>query len=83
MVRAAIENPPLDRAPNLIAENAELRDALERLTRENGRLRNENRDLRATLDSYVARARSTAAFGPIEMTAGTCIGPRRSHRTHR
>jgi hypothetical protein len=43
----------------------------------------ENRDLRATLDAYIARARSTAAFGPLEMTAGTRVGPSRRARATR
>jgi regulator of replication initiation timing len=55
----------------------ELRDQVARLLTENARLRRENRDLQATLDAYVARARSTALFGPVEMTAGTCAGARR------
>jgi hypothetical protein len=50
---------------------------VERLRVETARLRRENRELRATLDAHVTRARSTALFGPVEMTAGTCIGPRR------
>jgi regulator of replication initiation timing len=55
----------------------ELRDQVARLLTENARLRRENRDLQATLDAYVAPARSTALFGPVEMTAGTCAGARR------
>lgn len=55
----------------------QLQAVVERLRVETARLRRENRELRATLDAHVTRARSTALFGPVEMTAGTCIGPRR------
>ena len=58
-------------------EFREFRDRLELLLTENARLRSENRDLQAALDAYVARAQSTALFGPVEMTAGTCAGARR------
>ncbi|HTX32727.1 MAG TPA: hypothetical protein VMD09_15195 [Solirubrobacteraceae bacterium] len=60
------------------SEVARLRNELERLQAENEHLRRENRELRSTLDAHVARARSTALFGPVEMTAGTSIGPRHS-----
>lgn len=62
------------------AENARLRDRLERLRVENARLRGENRDLRAALDEHLARAASAALYGPLELTAGTCVGPRRQRR---
>lgn len=65
-------------------ETAELRSELERLRAENERLRAENErlrdencDLHAALDMHVARAGSTSLYGPLELTAGTCIGPRR------
>jgi hypothetical protein len=58
-------------------EIAQAFDELRHLRSENERLRTENRQLRAACDAYGARARSTALYGPIEMTAGTCVGPRR------
>lgn len=61
-------------------ENAHLRDQLRRLRLENQRLRRENRELRATLDTHISRARSARLFGPVEMTAGTSVGPRRAQR---
>jgi cell division protein FtsB len=51
---------------------------VERLRAEVARLRRENHQLRATLDAYIARAASTSMSGPLEMTAGTCVGPRTS-----
>jgi uncharacterized protein YlxW (UPF0749 family) len=77
---------------NVQAENARLRDMLARSQAERARLLEENRgllqdnrdlqqeirDLRATLDAYIRRAQSTSLYGPLEMTAGTCVGPRRS-----
>jgi regulator of replication initiation timing len=62
------------------SEDARLRNQLEQLQGENKRLRSENQQLRAALDAHVARAASAAAFGPLEMTAGTCVGPRRRRR---
>lgn len=59
-------------------ESADLHDQLERLRDENARLRDENRHLRAALDAHIARASSTALYGPLELSAGTCVGPRRS-----
>lgn len=70
----------LERPPDHPAERVQVRDELERLHVENERLRTENYRLRAALDAHVTRARSTALFGPMEMTAGTCIGPRRLRR---
>lgn len=69
----ATESRRLDRA---IANGTELQEECKRLRAENVRLRNENARLRATLDAYIARARSTRLFGPCEMTAGTSVGPR-------
>lgn len=57
-----------------------LRDELMRLQAENARLRSENRDLRLALDAHVARIASSPAYGPLEMTAGTCVGPRRRRK---
>ena len=65
------------RPRDLHAEIAHLRDQLERLRAENERLRGENRHLRTAVDAHVARAASTHLFGPLELTAGTCVGPRR------
>jgi len=61
-------------------ENARLRDRLEQLLGENKRLRSENQQLRAALDAHIARDASATVFGPLEMTAGTCVGPRRRRR---
>jgi hypothetical protein len=55
----------------------EARDELVRLRAENARLRSENRDLRVALDAHAARIASSPMYGPLEMTAGTCVGPRR------
>ena len=57
--------------------NAQLQEEAQRLRTENERLRSENRHLRAAVDAHVRRAQSTALFGPIELSAGTCTGPRR------
>lgn len=74
--------------PDARAETVPLRERLERLRAEterlraeNERLRDENRHLRAALDAHVARARSTSLFGPLELTAGTSVGPRRAPAT--
>jgi hypothetical protein len=53
------------------------RNELALLRDENARLRSQIRDLRAALDAHLARSRSTHLYGPVEMTAGTCVGPRR------
>jgi regulator of replication initiation timing len=71
MVEATAQRPR-----NSHGANAELHHELARLRAENAQLRTENQRLRAELDAHVRRAQSTAVFGPIEMTAGTCIGPR-------
>jgi regulator of replication initiation timing len=62
------------------SEHAGLLEQLEGLRAENARLRAENRDLRVALDAHIARAASAAVFGPVEMSAGTCVGPRRRRR---
>jgi hypothetical protein len=55
----------------------EMRDEIIRLRAENDRLRRHNQDLRLAMDAHLARTGSTATHGPIELTAGTCVGPRR------
>ena len=72
MLSATIENPDTS-----VDTDAQLRRQVKQLRSENERLRAENRRLHATLAAYVNRARSTAVYGPVEMTAGTCVGPRR------
>ena len=72
MFNATIKNPHAS-----AANNAELQHRVERLRAENELLRAENTRLRATLEAYITRARSTAMYGPVEMSAGTCVGPRR------
>ena len=67
---------PAAASPRLLGE-------LHCLRLENAQLREENRHLRSALDSYIARARSTALFGPIEMTAGTCVGSACHDPAHR
>lgn len=85
---APLRPPELER---LRSENAEQRRELERLRAELARLRHqvdllrisndelgrEKRRLRASLDTYVARAQVGRLFGPLELTAGTHVGPRR------
>jgi len=56
---------------------AQLHEQLERLRAENARLWRQNQHLRTALDAHIARARSAALYGPLELTAGTCVGPRR------
>lgn len=79
MLETTLDNGPDARAQNaeLRAQNADLRAQLEQLRAENARLRAENRELRGALDAYLRRARSTALFGPLEMSAGTSVGARR------
>jgi hypothetical protein len=69
MLQAPTQTTP----DGIYAENARLRDQLERL-------RAENRNLRATLEAHMRRGGSAALYGPLELTAGTCIGPRRRRR---
>ena len=49
----------------------ELSERLQALRTDNARLRDENRRLRAALDSHIAQANGPAVFGPAELTAGT------------
>jgi regulator of replication initiation timing len=79
MLETTLDNGPDTRAQNteLRAANADQRAQLKQLRAENARLRAENRELRGALDAHVTRAAATAVFGPVEMSAGTCVGPRR------
>jgi regulator of replication initiation timing len=61
----------------LQVQNAELRDEVARLTAEIHRLRAENRELRAALGLQSQCPGRARAWGSIETTAGTSIGPRR------
>lgn len=67
----------IDRHPDIETGSEPVRERLQALRAENARLREENRQLRATLDAHIARANAPAAFGPPEFTAGTCVGLRR------
>ncbi len=66
----------LDKA-HLRGEVERVRKELARLRRENDHLRGENEHLRHALDAHLARSASAGLYGPLEMTAGTCVGPRR------
>jgi regulator of replication initiation timing len=57
----------------------QVRDELEQLRAENAKLRHDNRALRRTLDAHLKRRAASSLYGPVEMTAGTCVGPRRRH----
>lgn len=86
LTAAPPDAPELER---LRSENAEQRQELERLRAETARLRHqvdllrvtndelgrEKRRLRASLDTYVSRAQVSRLFGPLELTAGTHVGP--------
>lgn len=60
----------------LRAEMARLQRQVDRLRAANDELVREKRALRARLDAYVSRAQVSCVFGPLEMTAGTHVGPR-------
>jgi len=66
-----------DEGRDALLKEATLQEQLDRLRAENERLRRENRDLRTALAAYVDRASSAALFGPLELSAGTSVGPRR------
>lgn len=78
-----------DKPPNGTVDGAELkrlRGEVARLREQNHQLRNEVARLRGekhrvqrTLDTYIARVSCPSMFGPLELSAGTCVGPRR-HR---
>lgn len=65
------------------SEGAQLLIQLERMRTENRRLHGVIHDLSIALDIYIARAASTPVYGPVELTAGTCIGPGRRHGSSR
>jgi regulator of replication initiation timing len=65
-----------DELRRLHADNAELVSESARLLRENVRLRTEIRRLRVALEVHITRTRQARLFGPVEMTAGTSVGPR-------
>jgi FtsZ-binding cell division protein ZapB len=67
-------DPELERVKK---ENARLRAETDRLRVHNADLRRQNRQLHTELDAHVARAQQTGLFGPLELSAGTCVGPRR------
>jgi hypothetical protein len=59
----------------MAAERAAMRADLARLRAENARLRSENQKLRDALDARVPRSNSPRRFAPVELTAGTSVGP--------
>lgn len=68
---------PTEDQQRIDADSARLREQIECLRAEVAELRSENRRLRSALDAHIARAGSPSLFGPLELTAGTCVGPRR------
>lgn len=62
-------------------QNAHLKAENKRLRAENQELRSETGRLQAALDVHRARFQAAGLFGPLELTAGTCVGPRRQART--
>ena len=64
-------------ATNTVLQTAELRAEVRRLHGEVSRLRAENNDLRAALDAYVSPASPMRQLVSVEMSAGTCVVPRR------
>lgn len=75
-MKATIDRPR-ELSGGLQAQLRSLQAENDRLRASNQRLSTENHALRAALDAHVRRARSAALFGPLELTAGTCVGPRR------
>jgi hypothetical protein len=71
---------PTDRQPEADIEADRLHEQLYQLVAENAQLREENEAMRAALDAHIARASSTGLYGPLELSAGTCVGPRRGSR---
>jgi hypothetical protein len=72
MVSTAQTGPPFG-----TPDARDMRDERMLLRAENQRLYSQIRDLRAALDAHLARTGSARLYGPVEMTAGTCVGPRR------
>ena len=77
-------NGTVDRAElkRLREQVARLREQNHQLRNEVARLRGEKHRVQRTLDTYISRASCPSAFGPLELSAGTCVGPRR-HLTAR
>jgi hypothetical protein len=69
-----------DQLDRLRAENDRLRAENDRLRADNDRLLAENRNVRATLEAHIRRGGSAALYGPLELTARTCVGPPRRRR---
>jgi len=67
-----------DENARMRGENIRMRAENDRLREENQAIRRRNAELRSALDAHISRARSTTLFGPLELTAGTCVGPRRT-----
>lgn len=65
----------------LRAANEELRAANAELRQKNLQLLDERRTLQAIVDSHVVRAQRAPLFGPLELTAGTAVGPCRTDQS--
>lgn len=72
----SVGDPQQDIA-RLQASHDRLRIENSDLRRENAELRRHNRWLQTAVDAHIRRAQNSGLFGPIEMTAGTGVGPRR------
>ena len=82
MIETQTDNPQNGNVDS--AELRSLRHEVAQLNKQNlelrnevAQLRNEKQELRQTLDAYISRACSPGVFEPLEMTAGTSVGPRR------
>lgn len=97
IIHELLDNPARSDNAELRAELKRLRTENDRLRTENARLRADNdelrsrfaaqrtetAELRATLDAHVRRCRSAFVYGPLELTAGTSVGPRRRRGARR